>query len=70
MPWIVVEFIRLFVSILLIVLTIVLWVIYMDASADTTFIIALGVIGIIIISKQAGIVDFIQEYSDGLIYKY
>jgi len=51
MPWIVIEFIRLFVSLLLIVLTIVLWAVYMDANADTTFIIALGVIGVLIMSK-------------------
>ena len=51
MPWIVLEFIRLFIKLLLLILTIVLWVIFMDQNADTTFIIAVGVIGTLFLSN-------------------
>ena len=51
MPWIVLEFIRLFIKLLLLILTIVLWVIFMDQNADTTFIIAIGVIGTLFLSN-------------------
>jgi len=45
LPWIILEFIRLFAKVLLIIMVIIIWAMYLGESKDYSYIIATGVIG-------------------------
>ncbi len=52
LPWIVVEFVRLFIMLGLFVMTIIVWAVYMGAEEDSSYIIATGVIGAAVLGKN------------------
>ncbi len=52
LPWIVIEFVRLFIMLGLFVMTIIVWAVYMGAEEDSSYIIATGVIGAAVLGKN------------------
>ena len=48
--WIVLEFIRIFSMMICTIIAIIIWAVYMDDSKDTSYMIAVAVIGMMLIS--------------------
>jgi len=50
LPWIVLEFIRIFVMMVCTVIAIIIWAVYMDDTKDTSYMIATGIISMILMA--------------------